>query len=283
MSGLRAIQLEPIRPQELAITLFGAYVRPEPRPIWSGGIVQLLKEFGFSTSAARATLSRLVDRGYLRRIRNGRLVSYEITKHCEEVLIEGEQRIFSLGSNTAWDGSWTVVWHSIPKRSRRKRGRFGIRLRFLGFGSIQDGTWISPHDREREVLAVVEELGVSAHVGVLIGRPAADLQIDRVIDRSWDLEALSRRYQRFVDEFESYCGKPDANLTDRDAFLARTSLAHAFRQFPFLDPDLPDELMPGSDARRNAVRVFHDVYQRLGDPAQRHFEQVAVQPASRQS
>ena len=271
-----AIELEPIRPQELAITLLGAYVRPDPRPVWSGGIVQLLEEFGFSTSAARATLSRLVDRGYLRRVRNGRLVSYKITKHCEEVLIEGEQRIFSLGTNNVWDGSWTVVWHSIPERSRRRRARFGIRLRFLGFGSVQDGTWISPHNRERDVAVVAEELGVSNHVGVLIGRPAANLQIGQVIQRSWDLPALSERYRRFVDAFEPYRGGSGLELSDHDAFLVRTSLVHAFRQFPFLDPDLPDELMHGSDSRHAAVATFHDVYEQLGAPAQRYFERTAV-------
>ena len=271
-----AIELEPIRPQELAITLLGAYVRPDPRPVWSGGIVQLLEEFGFSTSAARATLSRLVDRGYLRRIRSGRLVSYEITNRCKRVVIEGEQRIFSLGTNTAWDGSWTVVWHSIPERSRRKRARFGIRMRFLGFGSVQDGTWISPHDRERDVAGVVDELQVSSHVGVLIGRPAADLQIDRVIQRSWDLGALSERYRRFVEEFEAYDAASSPALSDHDAFLVRTSLVHAFRQFSFLDPDLPDELMPASSARRAAVRIFHSLYRGLEDPAQRHFNRITA-------
>jgi phenylacetic acid degradation operon negative regulatory protein len=268
--------LEPIQPQELAITLLGAYVRPDPCPVWSGGIVELLKEFGFSTSAGRAALSRLVGRGYLRRIRDGRLVFYEITERCDEVLGEGDRRIFSLGSGAPGDGRWTVVWHSIPEGMRPQRARFGRRLRFLGFGSVQDGTWISPHDREREVTSVVEELGISSHVGVLIGRPAADLQIDRVIDRSWDLTALSRRYQRFVDEFEGYCGGSEPELSDHDAFLARTSLVHAFRQFPFLDPDLPDELMPDSGARGRAVGVFHDLYGRLRAPAQRYFERVAV-------
>ncbi len=141
-----AIELEPIRPQELAITLLGAYVRPDPRPVWSGGIVQLLEEFGFSTSAARATLSRLVDRGYLRRVRNGRLVSYKITKHCEEVLIEGEQRIddpdqaWLLGELirylddkrsgcAALDGmgsSWTKVREGVRAQSLRRKNDPGL-------------------------------------------------------------------------------------------------------------------------------------------------------------
>ncbi len=30
-----------------------------------------------------------------------------------------------------------------------ERQRLALRLRFLGFGSLQDGVWISPRDRRR--------------------------------------------------------------------------------------------------------------------------------------
>jgi hypothetical protein len=35
------------------MTLLGAYVVPHDRPVWSGGLVALLGEFGFSTGADR--------------------------------------------------------------------------------------------------------------------------------------------------------------------------------------------------------------------------------------
>jgi phenylacetic acid degradation operon negative regulatory protein len=267
---------EAVQPQDLAITLLGAFVRPQPRAVWSGGMVQLLEEFGFSTTAARAALSRLVRRGLLHRLRRGRLVFYEITERCDELLEEGDRRIFSLGRSDGWDGSWTVVWHSIPQERRLQRARFGRRLRFLGFGSVQDGTWISPSNREREVHAIVEELDVAGDVGVLIGRPAADLHIDQLIKRGWDLAALDERYSRFVAEFEPHRKPAPASLGEREAFMARTSLVHAFRQFPFMDPGLPDELMPSKEIRRQAVASFHDVYAGLREPAQRYFERVAM-------
>ena len=43
---------EALQPQDLVITLLGTYVRPlGPRPVWSGGLVSLLGEFGFSQRA----------------------------------------------------------------------------------------------------------------------------------------------------------------------------------------------------------------------------------------
>jgi DNA-binding transcriptional regulator PaaX len=51
-------------------------VIPHDRLVWSGGLVTLLGEFGFSTSAARVALARMVRRGSLDRSKAGRLVSY---------------------------------------------------------------------------------------------------------------------------------------------------------------------------------------------------------------
>jgi phenylacetic acid degradation operon negative regulatory protein len=264
-----------IQPQDLAVTLLGAYVRPRPRPVWSGGLVHLLGEFGFSTGAARVALARLVRRGLLARIKEGRLVYYTLTERSEHLLAEGDRRIFSLGIDIEWDGTWTILWHSIPEDRRVERSRLGRRLRFLGFGSVQDGTWISPHDREREVLELVEELGVEDRVGAVLGRPARSLHIDELINRAWDLKELTRRYEAFVAEFGAYRGKRlTSELEDREAFLVRTRLVHAFRQFPFLDPDLPDELMPGHRVRREAAETFHQVYDELAPPAQGHFDEA---------
>jgi phenylacetic acid degradation operon negative regulatory protein len=264
-----------IQPQDLAVTLLGAYVRPHPRPVWSGGMVHLLGEFGFSTGAARVALARLVRRGLLARIKEGRLVYYTLTERSEHLLAEGDRRIFSLGIDVEWDGTWTILWHSIPEERRVERSRLGRRLRFLGFGSVQDGTWISPHDREQEILELVEELRVEERVGAVLGRPARSLQINELINRAWDLGELTRRYEEFVAAFEPYRGKRlMSQLDDREAFLVRTRLVHAFRQFPFLDPDLPDELMPRHRVRREAAETFHEVYDDLADPAQQHFDEA---------
>ena len=34
-------------------------------------------------------------------------------------------------------------------------------------------------------------------------------------------------------------------------------------QFPFLDPELPEDLVPAPDCRAEALRLFHDLYPAL--------------------
>jgi phenylacetic acid degradation operon negative regulatory protein len=41
------------------MTFLGAYVVPHDRPVWSGGVVTLLGEFGFSILAERVALARM--------------------------------------------------------------------------------------------------------------------------------------------------------------------------------------------------------------------------------
>jgi phenylacetic acid degradation operon negative regulatory protein len=258
-----------MQPQDLVVTLLGAYVHPRRRTVWSGGLVVLLGEFGFSPGAARVALTRIVRRELLVPERSGRLVHYALTPRATALLAEGDRRIFSLGRQTHAADTWTVLWHSIPEERRLERARLARRLRFLGFGSVQDGTWISPHDREREVVALLAQLQVEEHAGVLLGRPAASLDFRALATRAWDLDELSERYRAFATAYESTRARDD-----RAAFLVRTRLVHEFRRFASLDPELPDALMPAPRNRTRAVKLFSDLYDRLEQPAQRHFDAV---------
>jgi phenylacetic acid degradation operon negative regulatory protein len=267
------------QPQDLVMTLLGAYAVPHDRLVWSGGLVTLLGEFGFSTGAARAALARMVRRGILDRLKDGRLVSYRPTLSTVALLEEGDQRIFSLGREPHSAELWTVLWHALPEERRLERGRLGRRLRFLGFGSVQDGTWILPHDREREVVALIDELHVARYAGVMLGRPAASLDFRALVSRAWDLDALDERYRAFLDEFAPHAnGGGRRGMDDREAFLLRTRLVHVFRRFPALDPELPDDLMHAPRHRAEAVALFHRLYEALAPAAQRHFDEVTTAP-----
>jgi phenylacetic acid degradation operon negative regulatory protein len=262
-------------PQDLVLSLLAAHLDRRDRRAWSGGLVTLLGEFGFSPGAARIALGRLVHRGLLESHRSGRYVNYALSEHAQAILAEGDRRIFSFGKTTDPVATWTVLWQAIPEQRRQARERLVRRLRFAGFGSLQDGTWIAPHDREREVAALVAELDVAAHVGVLLGRPSGVVDFHGVVDRAWDLSGLSARYQAFVVEFAPYTdpGKR-AELDDRTALVLRTRLVHLFRKFPMLDPELPTDLVEPPVGRVDAVALFHDLYPALADAARRHFERM---------
>jgi phenylacetic acid degradation operon negative regulatory protein len=267
------------QPQDLVVTLLGAFAHPSHRTtVWSGGLVRILGEFGFSMGAARVALARLVRRDLLSRVKEGRLVHYRLTPRCEQLLAEGDRRIFSLGRDEGRDEElWTVLWHTIPEDQRLERARLARRLRFLGFGSVQHGTWASPHDREEEVTELLVSLDVAEYAVALVGRPVALLDFRAFVTRAWDIQELEARYEAFAREFSPYLpADARASLSDREAFLMRTRLVHMFRAFPFLDPEIPEGYMSEPRHRAEAVSVFHALYEALATPAQRHFDEVTL-------
>ncbi len=266
-----------VQPQELVITMLGTYVRPHGDQVWSGGLVVLLGELGFSEGAARVALTRLVRRGLLERVRSGRLVHYRVTQRADRLLAEGDGRIFSLGDPRDDEGTWTVLWHQIPEDRRLELSRLARRLRFLGFGSVQGSVWVSPHDHSAEVQRLLAELRVSDYATMFTARPEAVVGLPALVSRAWDLSGLVDRYEAFEAEFAPLCARRAlALLSDRDAFLIRTRLVHQFRGFPVIDPELPEALAPLSGPRGRAASTFHELYAGLQDPSQRHFDAITA-------
>jgi phenylacetic acid degradation operon negative regulatory protein len=264
---------EPPQPQDLVITLLGSYVRGRHETVWSGGLVALLEELGFTNGAARVALARVVNRGLIERVRQGRLVHYRMTPRAERLLGEGDGRIFSLGHPRDDATAWTFLWHQIPEDRRLERSRLGRRLRFLGFGSLQDSVWVSPHDHSAEVVELLDELGVSGYASVLLSPAESARGLQVIAERAWDLSGLAERYAAFEAEFGGYLS-PLGELTDRQAFLVRTRLIQLFRVFPFLDPELPDDLAPLAAERERAVATFDALWTSLADGAKRYFDEV---------
>jgi phenylacetic acid degradation operon negative regulatory protein len=102
--------------------------------------------------------------------------------------------------------------------------------------------------------------------------PAASARGLRILaERAWDLSGLAERYAAFEAEFGAYVGATE-RLADRQAFLVRTRLIQLFRVFPFLDPELPDDLVSLAAERERAVATFDALWTSLAAAAMRHFD-----------
>jgi phenylacetic acid degradation operon negative regulatory protein len=258
-----------IRPQELVVTLFGAYADTDSRAAWSGGLTELMTEFGCTVGSARIALNRVIERGLLERRRDGRFISYTSTERLDELIAVGDRRIAALIDPPAWDSTWTMVWYSIPDDLRKTRHRLGRRLRFLGFGPLEDSTWLAPRDQSGEVLPYLDLLGLREWVGVFVG--AQQIEPGATIARGWDCSEVQERYRHFCERFTPLLGK---ELSDEDAFVARTLLSDQFRRFPYLDPGLPESVFPAAAERGVAAELYRALDSSLAEASQRYFDSV---------
>jgi len=88
-----------------------------------------------------------------------------------------------------------------------------------------------------------------------------------VIGEAWDLPDLREHYVQFIEDFAHLRPEDDAAT-----FAAQTALVHAWRRFPFIDPDLPDDLLPADWPRRRAHDLFTDRHEQWAPAAQHHFD-----------
>lgn len=267
-----------LQPQDLVVTICGAHVRRPAQEVWSGGMVEILRQFGFSSEAARAALARLVTRGFMHRVKRGRRVGYTLTERAHELLAEGDRRIYSYGRRGAPSTeAWTLLWHVVPEDRRVERARLASQLRFLGFGSVQDATWLAARDRELEVRQLVRSLGVERYSTVFVARPSGDSASALLLSDAWDFAAVERAFDTYLADFGAAARQPPPD--DGAAFMLRTRALHAFRALPSIDPELPDSLV-ALEARRTAVVDAFDAIQAgFAEPAERYFLATALAPA----
>jgi phenylacetic acid degradation operon negative regulatory protein len=270
----------PMRPQDLAITILGDHDPPDGDRVWSGGMVELICEFGHSSSAARAALGRLVHRGLLERHRRGRWISYVLTPRAHHQLAEEGRRVSAFGRTTPGD-AWTLLWHAIPKDRRPERTLLAHRLRRFGFGSLQDAVWIAASDRADEARALVADLEIEDYVSIFVAQTVQAAKTVFLNSGTWELGQLRARYDTFVSSYSPYV-EPGAigNLTPREAFICRVLMVQSFRGFVYVDPELSDLIMPLAAQRKDAVAVFDALYAGLAPAAEQYFAKVALSPGN---
>jgi phenylacetic acid degradation operon negative regulatory protein len=255
--------------RSLLLTVLGEYVLPRSGEVWQETLVAALASVGYTEQAARQALSRSTRDGWLRAERRGRRARMFLTDASRRLLATGADRIYSFGQPWEWDGRWLIVILRVPEQRRAVRHQLRSRLAWAGLGSLGGGVWLTPHvEREAELSAAIRDepdadaRSFVAELGEL-GDP------EQLIAEAWDLEAVRDQYLAFIEDFARLrASSPEAH------FRHQTLLVHAWRKFPFLDPDLPSRLLPRNWPRERAHTLFVDRHERWGAGARAYFEQL---------
>jgi phenylacetic acid degradation operon negative regulatory protein len=128
--------------------------------------------------------------------------------------------------------------------------------------------WFTPHvDREQEANNIIKAEGLTESTLSMIGAPAgAGMPLDQAIRRAWDLEALAASHAQLLARFAG------REVDDSDeSLVGHLELADALRRFPFVDPQLPKELLPNWIGRR-AATVLRDLREQWSPAAHRRWQ-----------
>ena len=176
----------------LLLTVLGEFVRPHAGAAWTQTIIDTMGALGVTEKATRQVLARMDDEGSLRRSRDGRRTRWHLTDPMQRLLDDGAERIYRHAVDVPeWDHRWSVLMASVPDDTGADRRRLTIGLNWVGYGSLGQGTWISPWvDREVDAARVVTDAGVAASTSFVaeIGALGDGTELVR---RAWDLDDLA--------------------------------------------------------------------------------------------
>jgi phenylacetic acid degradation operon negative regulatory protein len=272
--------------QDMVFTLYGDYIRHRGGEAWTGSLIELLGLFGLSGQAVRSTLSRMSQKGWLVSYRVGRHSFYSVTPKCLRLLEEGAQRIFQPRCDP-WDGQWHLLTYSIPESRRHLRRRLRQQLLWLGFGALHQATWISPRDLRADVEQVVNTLGVRPYVEFFSAEHRGFADDEEIVTRCWNLRQLNDYYgdclARYGPPFEEHQARLIANnsVEPRECFMQRFMLIHEYRSSPYLDPNLPLELLPDDWLGERATELFQQYHQLLVEGAEAYVDSVLAKAPQR--
>ncbi len=257
--------------RSLLMTILGEYVLPRGAPVWTQVLLDVLRLLGIEEKSGRQALARSGDDGWIAAERVGRRVRWSLTPPGRRLLSQGTQRIYEFGREASdWDGRWLLLMVTVPEAQRELRHRVRSQLNWAGFGSPAAGVWVSPHTSSQAAAAsILSESGLAPQAMSFIAGYGKIGDEETMVARAWDLASLEERYEAFIDEFSGRHA-----VSDEAALGAQTRMVHAWRRFPFLDPQLPAQLLPASWSGLGAAEVFHANHASWHPAAQRHWDRL---------
>ena len=245
------------------LTVFGDVVRPAGGSAWLGAISALMDELGIAPATTRQALRRLTRQDMVEAERHGRRSAYSVTPEGRARLDEAAERIYRRHPRQ-WDGRWRLLTWTFEEEHRASRDALRRELGWLGYGSLGTSSYCCPWDRDR-LGAALDKHGAHGSVDTFVADYGGD---DAALAaRAYDLAALRELHRDFLHRFKPWRAQRVEHLLPMQRLVRRVELVHEWRRTLFLDPGLPEELVPDDWLGSDAVELFAELYGALEQPA----------------
>ncbi|RST05828.1 PaaX family transcriptional regulator [Streptomyces sp. WAC07149] len=260
-------------PRSLIVTFYGAYGRSFEGAVPVSALVRLLGAAGVDAPSVRSSVSRLKRRGFLvpAKAADGS-AGYEPSEEARMLLEDGDRRIYG---TVPVSSEWLVAVFSVPEQERHKRHLLRSRLARLGFGAVAPGVWIAPAQLAEETGHTLERLHLTGYVELFRGAHAGFAPTAEAVARWWDLAALAKQHEEFLDRHEPVLRalQSGPGPTPEAAYRDYLAALDTWRRLPYADPGLPRELLPADWPGDRSAAVFAELHTRLRDLGARFVRQ----------
>jgi phenylacetic acid degradation operon negative regulatory protein len=153
-----------------------------------------------------------------------------------------------------WDRKWRLVIFDIPEEERGYRYHLRDKLLDLGFGKVQDSTYISPYPLLKPIERLISDLGIHKYVRLM--------EISKIDDeknlalKAWNLRHLSFDYEDYIKKVQR-----QIFVAKNDFFwpLLAKQLEKEYVDLFSRDPHLPEEFLPKNWPGAEAYKLFKEI------------------------
>ncbi|WP_433760180.1 PaaX family transcriptional regulator [Nocardia sp. CA-135398] len=248
-------------------TVLGAYVRDLGGWIAVADFTEILAVLDIPAPSTRTAITRLKSKGVLHaESRSGR-AGYALTDAALAMFTRGDPRIFGFRQMSSGD-PWRLLSYGIPETERAARHQLRRRLSAIGCGTVSAGLWIYPEYLAAEAAAIVTALELDDYVTSF---RATELVVPGTLREAaaqwWDLDDLATKHRTFYERHRKILDLGEGS--DRNAFAHFTMMLDEWRTIPYVDPGLPDEMLPVDWPGPASVQLFAEAGQRYLEPSRR--------------
>ncbi|MFK7800992.1 MAG: PaaX family transcriptional regulator C-terminal domain-containing protein [Anaerolineae bacterium] len=238
--------------------ILGDFILPTQKTFWLDEFLTKLSWLDVLERTGRSTLSRMTKDGWFDVEKVGRRNRYTLTQWGENVLRQGDLRVFEQAV-LDWDGNWHLVTYSLPDDKRVLRHNLVQQLEWLGYGRISRGTWLSPYDRREPLQQALKQPETRNFLHFFVGSYLGNTEINRLIAQCWNFEMVAAEYERFIEHYRQVAADLDGqvdSLTAEATFCHRFWLSYDFLPLLRQDPNLPKRFLPDSWSGFEARQLY---------------------------
>lgn len=258
--------------QTLILSLLGRYIvdhmaRVTLRPQLC---IEALESGGVSEKTVRTTLSRMVERGLLKRERTGRSVAFDITPAGRAMLAQGRTRVYSETPFGTGENIWTYLTFAQSVDKVGSRYQLQTMLSWAGFARIDARLWMAP-GRIDVIERLENSMSANALENILVFQGASPYEepFDRLVQRTWNLSEIRAAHYRFREKWG------DDAIAHNELFQL-LNLTNDWAALLEVDPGLPKYFDQNGFSSMESREVFVAALARLGPAADRQFEDIVA-------
>ena len=207
---------------------------------------------GYSKKKYRQLVARMVREGYVQQVLVEGRPHFRLTGLGRKQLMKNKPVLSLSAGEQEWDGFWRIVIFDIAESQRKLRDLLRRQLIKMGFGALQNSTYISCYDYSKEFLEFLDIKGLKGRVLLLESKQKYLGEPKLLAEKVWGLPAIGTRYKQVIDRLVTRFGIKE--VSKREEFLKK--IYRDYLETLIIDPLLPKSLLADDWGREKARKYL---------------------------